>query len=195
MKKIFIIPGFKQSTQDDQYSWMHTYFKKKGLVVQESNIHWDHKVMTDYVEEFSAYYTQHKGEKNYVLGFSFGAMIAIISAQVLQPDGLYLCSLSAYFKEDHPYVKPSYLKTTGKKRIDDFKHYKANEISKRLSIPTTVFYGTKEGAQYPRHKYRNEKTAELLENGKLIVVQDGPHRVDYPTYVEAIKKAFDTIFI
>lgn len=71
MKKIFIIPGFKQSTQDDQYSWMHTYFKKKGLVVQESNIHWDHKVMTDYVEEFSAYYTQHKGEKNYVLGFSF----------------------------------------------------------------------------------------------------------------------------
>src|SRR5579872_1101996 len=96
-KLIFIVPGFKHQANEPQYKWMKIYFKSLGFGVKVVPILWDRRVMSQYIEQFKDYYSRNKGDTNYVLGFSFGAMIAMISAPNLHPTRLYLCSLSPYF--------------------------------------------------------------------------------------------------
>ena len=189
-KTIFIITGFKDKASDSQYKWMRTFFKKKGFIVKIPSIKWNHRVMSDYVDEFRQYYEENKSEKNYVLGFSYGAMIAFISAHELKPAKLYLCSLSPYFNEDLRTLKPWWKRFIGIHRLKDFKQYIAKSIAKNLAIPTVVFYGTREAKRYPELKVRCEETAKLAPKAKLVSIKDAPHRVDHPEYVEAIKKEF-----
>ena len=189
-KTIFIITGFKDKASDSQYKWMRTFFKKKGFIVKIPSIKWNHRVMSDYVDEFRQYYEENKSEKNYVLGFSYGAMIAFISAHELKPAKLYLCSLSPYFNEDLRTLKPWWKRFIGIHRLKDFKQYIAKSIAKNLAIPTVVFYGTREAKRYPELKVRCEETSKLAPKAKLVSIKDAPHRVDHPEYVEAIKKEF-----
>ena len=189
-KTIFIITGFKDKASDSQYKWMRTFFKKKGFIVKIPSIKWNHRVMSDYVDEFRQYYEENKSEKNYVLGFSYGAMIAFISAHELKPAKLYLCSLSPYFNEDLRTLKPWWKRFIGIHRLNDFKQYIAKSIAKNLAIPTVVFYGTREAKRYPELKVRCEETSKLAPKAKLVSIKDAPHRVDHPEYVEAIKKEF-----
>ena len=88
----FIIPGFHGQTSLDRYNPLKALLKKKkGLVVKTPKVDWKYRVMSDYVGDFKEYFENHKSERNIVLGFSFGAMIAFISAQTLPVDRLYLC--------------------------------------------------------------------------------------------------------
>ena len=169
---------------------MKSFFKAKGFNAHFVPIHWDRKVMSDYVVEFEEYYVKHKTEKNYVLGFSFGAMIAFISAQQLQPDRLYLCSLSPYFKEDLHTLKSYWRKFIGKNRVQDFKKVSAKQIATQVKIPITIFYGGAEAKKYPQLKVRCEKTSKDIKNAKLVFVKDAPHQLNHPNYIEAIKKQF-----
>ena len=153
-KSVFIIPGFKEQVSDPQYQWMVTYYGEQGYIVHMSVITWKNRVMSDYVREFSNYYISRKTEENHIIGFSYGAVIAFISANDLKPDSLALCSPSPYFKEDIQYLKPSWKKEVGVNRIGDFKKYEAIKIAKKINLPTIVFYGTVEGEKYPQLKVR-----------------------------------------
>ena len=169
-RTFFILAGFKHSPREPQFDWLEEFLKSEGFKVVKVDIHWRHRVMTDYVQEFEDFFEQHKTGENYVLGFSYGAMIAMISASKLSPDGVYLCSLSPYFQEDLEKLKPWWRAVLGLRRLADFKNYSAREISKGLKIPTIVFYGTAEAEKYPELKTRCEETAKLAQNSKLIVV-------------------------
>jgi esterase/lipase len=190
-KTIFIIPGYGGRANDKYQGWMKPFFKKKGFIVKEVPVHWKYRTMSDYVEEFELFYEKNKSEKNYVLGFSFGAVIALISAEVLSPDKLFLCSLSPYFKEDFHAFAPRTKRFLGVKKYKDFKKYSAKTLTKNLSIPTVIFYGETEGKKFPQLKVRAEETVKTISKGRLIVVKDAPHQIDFPAYVEAIKREFD----
>ena len=43
-------------------------------------ITWERATMTDYAVEFESFCEKHKANDNYVLGFSYGAVIAFITA-------------------------------------------------------------------------------------------------------------------
>ena len=190
MKTIFIVAGFKHSAHEEQYEWMKRYFESLGFTVKTPNIRWNNRTMTDYTHQFINYYNKYKSEVNYILGFSFGAMISLITADKLKPDSLYLCSLSPYFKEDLPTIKKSWRRYIGKKRIEDFESYSGITLAKRISMPTVVFYGTQEAGKYPQLKVRCTETKNLNSNCRLIIAQNAPHEIDYPTYIEAIKSSF-----
>jgi pimeloyl-ACP methyl ester carboxylesterase len=140
------------------------------------------------VAQFSAFYIKNKGSKNYVLGFSYGAMIAAITAKDLRPDKLYLCSLSPYFEEDLPYLKKSWRKLDGKRRLKDFTLYNGKKVARSLKMRTVIFYGSTEARKYPRLEYRCEQTARLAPNAKLIVAEKAPHDLNHPIYLQALKK-------
>ena len=142
-RTIFIIPCFRHKPSDSQYKRMRNFFATKGLSIKLIYIHWNQRIMSDYVYEFEQHYKKHKTQYNYVLGFSFGAMIAFISAQRLQPDRLYLCSLSPYFREDLKTLKPSWKKSIGKHRLQDFRRISAKQIAVKLKVRTVIFYGSK----------------------------------------------------
>ena len=190
MKKIFIIPGFKQKPTDKYFIWL-----KKFLVDQKFNavmvpITWNRRTMSDYVSEFEGFYNKHKGDKNYILGFSYGAVITFITAEKLKPKKIFLCSLSSDFKEDVGHMSNFIKKYIGKRRILDCLTRSGKSIAKELTIPTVIFYGEKEGKQYPQLKKRCEGTAKLARNSKLVIVKNSPHDISHPNYMNAIKAEF-----
>ena len=191
MKKIFIIPGFKQKATDKQFVWLKKFLTTKGFEVSLVPIKWDHRTMSDYALEFENFYNNNKARENYVLGFSFGAMISLISANNLKPDKIYLCSLSPYFKEDISKIAPGALKYIGKKRVVDSLTRSGRKIAKELTVPGVVFYGEKEASLYPQLKIRCEETAKLSRSIKLVIVKDAPHDISNPEYIKQIKAQFE----
>jgi predicted alpha/beta hydrolase family esterase len=91
MKKIFIIPGFKQKPTDKYFIWLKKFLHSKNFDVAIVPINWNYKTMSDYTEEFEKFYNKHKSEENYILGFSYGAVITFFAAEKLKPKKIYLC--------------------------------------------------------------------------------------------------------
>ncbi len=190
MKTFFIIPGFKQKSTDSNFVWLEKFLSEKGFRVILVSITWDRKVMSDYVAEFEEFFNRNKGKDNYVLGFSYGAVIAFVTAQKLQPKKIFLCSLSPDFKEDLKHQKQWILNYIGKRRVVDTLTRSGVSIAKKLTVPSVVFYGEKEGKQYPDLKKRCEETVLLATHSKLVIVKDSPHNISHQEYMDAIKVEF-----
>ena len=136
MHTIFVINGFclNNTAASQRCHKIRELLQSKKYVVQPVPIEWNNKTITQFVAAFSKYYLQNKTEENTILGNSFGAMVAFISAPTLVPDTIILCSLSGYFKEDlHQYDTSSLVKRFGVKRAEDFKHHSADVISKKIN--------------------------------------------------------------
>lgn len=194
-KTIFIIPGFRHDPTHTQYDWLTPFFQSKGFTVKKFGFKWNHKTMTDFINDFSQFFRQNKSDDNTVLGFSFGAMAGLITATNLKPQRLVLCSLSPYFDEDLKTLRNSWKKNIGVNRFEDFKKYKAEEIAIKIKIPTIIIYGSKEGNMYPQLKIRCVETSKQIPNAKLEVADNAPHEIDFPSYVATIKKLFQSPWI
>lgn len=189
MKKIFIIPGFKQKINDTSFLWLKNFLKKNDFEALMFSVDWNYKTMADYVYEFKQFYDKNKSKKNnYILGFSYGAVIGLMTANDLKPTKVYLCSLSPDFKEDLINMKPWILKYIGKRRINEIKNRSGREIAKGLGTSVVIFYGEKEAEKFPDIKKRCEETAHYAKNTKLIVVKNAPHDISHPEYILALKK-------
>lgn len=191
-KRISIIPGLTHKPTDTCYRWLIAFLKRAGFDVQLIHIDWQRRVMSDYVEQFLQQYRKNMAEENYVLGFSFGAMIAFISAKRASPKRLFLCSLSPYFKEDLNGISNSVQRYMGKQRMADFKKYSAAKIAQEIHVPTIIFCGESEGSRYPTLLKRCQAAARTIPGASLVIPSGAPHEIDYPTYIDAIKKAFTT---
>ena len=190
MKKIFIIPGFKQGTTDKEFAWLKKFLIEKGFNASLVPITWERRTMADYATEFENFYEKNKAGNNYVFGFSHGAVIALITANKLKPKKIYLCSLSPDFKEDICNTKQWIVNYIGKNRVADSLRRSGKKIAKELTVPVVVFYGEKEGRQYPQLKIRCEETVTLARQTKLVVVKKSPHNITHPEYMAAIKAEF-----
>ena len=189
-KKLFLIPGFRQKATDANLRWLIKFLKTKGFKVVGVPIRWNYRTMSDYANDFRSFYNQYKAKENYILGFSYGAVIAFMTANELRVKKIYLCSLSPDFKEDAGKMKPAERKLIGERRFTDVKTRSAREIGKNLKVPSVIFYGEAEGKKYPEMRIRAEETAKFVKQSKLVVVKGAPHRINHPEYVEAIKKEF-----
>lgn len=182
---LFIIPGFREKISHKQYVGLRNAFPKKDFDVVLVPIVWDRRVMTDWIDQFSECYESHRGKKNIVLGFSYGAMIALLTAKTLRPDRLILCSLSPYFAEDLPKIPMWWKRFIGKRRTEDFSRYSMKKAVKGISITTTVFIGGGEQKKFPQLKRRCVEGAKEL-SASLIVVPNVLHDIGDPRYRVAI---------
>jgi esterase/lipase len=187
-KTIFLIPGFKTQITDPLYKELVSYLEKKNYTVKPVPITWKNRTLTKNAEEFNNYFEKNKGKVNYVLGFSYGAVISLMTAKIIKPDKLILCSLSPDFKEDSKMMPGWLIKYIGVNRYLDTKTRSANNLAKSLDIETVILYGEKEGADYPQLKKRSEEIAKHSKKTKLIVVKNAPHDISFPTYIETLKK-------
>lgn len=106
-KTIFIIPGFNQMVTDKAYREIAKILKKENYFPILVKIPWKNTTIQENVKYFLNEYRKIKSKKKYILGFSFGAMIAFIASTKVRSCGLILCSLSPFFKEDLPMSKIS----------------------------------------------------------------------------------------
>ena len=194
MKKIaFIIPGFGESKKNNPaYMKIAGYFKTKGINPIIVDIDWKYKVMTDYVEQFKEFYAKHveKGAEVYILGFSYGAMVACISSPELKPKIQILCSLSPFFKEDMNRIKEWWKKYTGKKRINDLAKISFNDLAKKISSKTYILAGDKEGIEV---EIRARETNNKIKNSRLIFIPGAKHMIGQKEYLTEVKKMIDSL--
>lgn len=99
-KTIFIIPGFKHRPTHKAYKEIAKILKTEGYLPILVAIPWKQTTISENTDYFLKKYKRIKTKKKYILGFSFGAMIAFIASTKVSASGLILCSLSPYFKED-----------------------------------------------------------------------------------------------
>jgi esterase/lipase len=190
-KIVYIIPGFAEKAEDKKrYGKIVKFFEEKKFKVMPVKITWERKVMTDYVEQFLCSFKKNPGEKIYLFGFSFGAVISLLSSLKIKPEMLILCSLSPFFKEDIPLTKKSWKKIIGKKRIADFKKYSFNEIAKKIKCKTFLIAGDKEGLEIDRRIKIAEK---LIKNGKLIISKGSKHNISQKEYINTIKEVVEKL--
>jgi len=189
-KTFFIVPGFRMQPKSTAFSWLVKCLKTMDFLVYEVPIHWKNRTLTQNTQELINFYTKNKGDKNYILGFSFGAVLTFLTANKLNPEHIYLCSISPAFKEDK-YTNQKeinrVLKVIGKRRFLDAKNRSAVNLAKNLKCKNTIFYGEEESKRYPKLKKRCEQVHRLARKSKLVVVENAPHKIDFSSYIQAIK--------
>ncbi len=189
----FLVPGFKMQIGDASFSWLVDFLKKKGFNVISAPVHWNNRTLSKNTAEFIEFFNAHKGKRNYVLGFSYGSVIALLSANALKPQKIFLCSLSSDFSEDRESMDSSIRKYIGKRRFADTLTRSGRALARELRVPSVIFYGETEGGLYPALKRRCEDTARLAKDSTLVVVKGAPHKIDFPSYVEAIKRELSVL--
>lgn len=187
MKKVaFIIPGFESSPEKAEYQSIGKFFKQKGIKPVYVKVKWKYSTISENVTEFISLLNSTKANRKYILGFSFGAIIAYLSATQIKVDTLILCSLSPYFSEDLPNIKNSWKKHVGKKRLKDFEQISDSKLASKIDAETYLLFGTKEG---PEIKKRVNSTYNYLKNKKHLIRLDGvKHNLADKRYLEEVKK-------
>ncbi len=184
MKKIiYIIPGFGEKVSDVPYPYISKILKEKGYIVKKYQPKWKYRTIKNWVRDFHNFLLKENDYKPTVLGFSFGAMIALLEARNFIFNKLILCSLSPFFKQDLKKISLITLKILGKKRMRDFKQ---NEFPNDLKTPSIFIFGSLEEEKFGFNinniikKYSGPK--------KVFIVSEVGHDISSPKYLEKIKE-------
>ena len=138
-KTIFIIPGFNHLPASSAYGQIAKILKKDGYFPVLVNIPWKKTTILENTKYFLKEYRKINSRKKYILGFSFGAMIAFIASTKVRSSGLILCSLSPFFKEDLP------MSRIQKRKNKDFYKLRSASLAKKIkSEQILMMYGAAE---------------------------------------------------
>ena len=193
MQKIaYIIPGAGESYRRQKgYNKIGEFFKEKGIKPIQVEVDWHSKKSHQFeywTSQFLKKYKKPKNTKVYVLGFSFGAVIAFLSEPKLRPDGLILCSLSPYFIEDHQKLPKAWL-AWWRKNIKG-SDYSFNELAPNVRSKTYLVFGDLEPSVV---KPRMKAAKRMIKNSSLFMVRGGKHRISQKEYLDKVKKVIEKL--
>ncbi len=194
--KVFLIAGFdiNQTAAHKDYQDLRQAIKDKNYEVIPVDIYWRKQTMSGFVKKFIKFYQHKKGAINIIIGNSFGAEVALITAPKLKPDKIILCSLSPFFKEDIPRFndRKKLEKWFGPRRLKDLEQISANEAAKRINqtnIKTIMFYGEKEKIMYKKLVERVKATAKDINETELMEITEAAHSFKDPAYIKVISES------
>ena len=188
MKRVaYILPGYREShLKQGGYTKMAKFFEAQGITPVHVEIDWRRQKperLSDYTEQFLRVYKREKDTAVYILGFSYGAMIAFLTAAQTKPDVLVLCSLSPYFEEDLKNLKPAWLRSWKKDFIES--DYSFAKLASRIKSKTYLIVGEKEHASC---LIRARDAKKKLSDSHLRVVRGAKHKIGQKQYLAAIEK-------
>jgi len=189
MAVVYIIPGFHEHTDLRPYRKLMQSFREKNYTIIPVTITWKYRTMRDYVEEFLSQFQDYRSEVVSVFGFSFGAMITLLSAPFLKLDTLYLCSLSPYFREDLDKLTLTDHRTLGTKRVSDFKTISFREVASQVRCCVNLIVGEKESDAV---QYRFREAGKLIRKSKTFVIEGARHELTSPEYINTLCYWIDT---
>ncbi len=188
MKKIaYIIPGYCEShARQRGYDKVAKFFEDNGIEPIHMEIDWAKKKpekFSYYTEEFLKAYKKPRNTKVYILGFSYGATIAFLTASKTKPDALILCSLSPYFEEDLKTLKKSWVKWFRQHFIES--DYSFKKTAPKIKSPTHLIVGDKEDKACI---IRAKDAKRNIANSKLSIAKNAKHKIGQKEYLAAIEK-------
>lgn len=189
-KIVYIIPGFTEDINAKSYQEVIRSFEAQSFRVVPVEISWKYRVMSDYVEEFLDQVSHNKNDEVYLFGFSFGAMIAFISATEIDPRTLFLCSLSPFFKEDLENLPKYVKKDIGKKRLEDLGNYSFKKLAGKINCRTILVAGEKETRDLLE---RVENTHKKIKDSELFIINKARHNISQKEYWNKLREIISTL--
>ncbi len=188
-KTIFIIPGFRHTPSQKAYKTLASLLKKEGYFPIPVIIPWQHRTISENTEYFLKEYKKIRRSEKHILGFSYGAMIALIASTKVDVSGLILCSLSPFFKED-VYQKKS--KQTY--QYADFSRLHFGRLAGRIKAKQILMlYGAKE--EKSLIKRVNEAYYQIPSSHKyLMPIQKTEHDIGDKRYLQKIQYATKQLY-
>ncbi|MDB5259852.1 MAG: hypothetical protein JWN37_83 [Candidatus Nomurabacteria bacterium] len=194
MKKVvYIIPGGGESHKRQKgYNKIAKMFEEKGITPIHVEIEWEDRKksqnFSNYFDQFLKVFKKEKGTQIYILGFSFGAMIAYLTASKTKPKAFILCSLSPYFEEDmEKTIKVSWVKRWRKAFVDSYSF--AKFVSK-VKSETYLLVGDKEDKSV---LIRSKEAKKKIKYSRLTIIKGVKHNIGQKEYQEAIKKLINKL--
>lgn len=185
-KTIFIVPGYKHTPAQKAYRELAKRLKQEGYAPILVRIPWRRTTISENTEIFLKEFKKLKGKQKYILGFSYGAMIAFLASTKVRVSGLVLCSLSPYFQEDMKGMHSNSVSTIMKQRLDDFKQLRCGRLAKHVKTKQVLlFYGADESKSLIRRvesAYKQIKTKEKY----LIQIQKVDHDISDKKYLSTV---------
>ena len=182
-KKLYIIPGFGESTRTKNYRAIIKSARANHYDVIHLNIIWDmDKTIPDYVKEVE----QQIPKNNYngiLLGFSFGAYIAYVVSKNKIFTNYIFCTISPYFKENLKDIPQESKEFFGKKFIEKLKRYSISEGNKNNAYFLT-------GEKDWNIAINTNKKAEKNWTGesKFILIKKAGHELGHKNYTEKVNQ-------
>ena len=162
-EKLYIIPGYHESPKNLGYKQLIKSGKEKGYDVVFWEPEWKYKKMSDWVSDFSKKVGS-SHQNTTVIGFSFGAFIALLASEKTKIDKIISCSLSPYFEDDINKLPDLAFKILGKRRMLEFK---STRLPKQISAK-------------PDRLPQNRLLQRQRGPGQAQLPKTGGARVDHP---------------
>jgi len=193
-KVIFIIPGFRHNPQNRAYRMLAQTLRKEGYRPVLVTIPWKESTISENTQYFLKKYKKIKSRQKYILGFSFGAMIAFIASTKVSPSGLILCSLSPYFQEDLPKVGERWTTSLMKQRYQDFSQLNCRELAQNIKAKKILMlYGTNEAKLLRRRV--NKAFSQIAKRHKyLIPILETEHNISDKKYLNTIHQVARALY-
>lgn len=187
MKRIaYIIPGYQEShTKQKGYDKVARFFEEKGITPIHVEIDWNKKPgqFKDFSQQFLKQYKKPKEAEVYVLGFSYGAVAAFLSAAKANPTAFIFCSLSPYFLEDQRNLKPAWLKWFKKNMTKS--DYSFKDLVSTITAKSYFIVGSEED---PSCLYRARIANKLIPNSSLTIAKGAKHNISQKEYLVAVER-------
>lgn len=187
-KAILIIPGFRQRPTDKAYKEIGKILKNEGYSPILVAIPWKKSTISQNTEYFLKVYKKVEANKKYVLGFSYGAMIALIASTKVAVEGLILCSLSPYFNEDISNTNKN-LSSLMAERYEDFSKLHCGTLTKKIKAEQILMlYGAEEAKALIKRV--TEAFDQISSEEKhLIRISKTEHKIGDVRYLRTIHQA------
>ena len=188
-KTIFIIPGFRQKATSKAYKQISKILKNEGYSPILISIPWKNSTISQNTDYFLKAYKKINARKKYILGFSYGAMIAFIASTRVSSSGLILCSMSPYFNEDVSRNDNKAISFLSEARYQDFSklHYAA--LAKKIKAKQILMlYGRQEARSLIKRV--TEAFLEIESADKhLLPIKKVEHNIADKRYLFTISQA------
>lgn len=192
-RTVFIIPGFRHRPTNKAYKAIATLLENEGYSPILITIPWKKTTISENTAYFLEEYKKIRAKKKYILGFSFGAMIAFLAATHVSASGVILCSLSPYFKEDVTKGKKGLLSHTMKRRHEDFLQLECATLAKQIKAKQILMlYGKKE-AKSLIHRVTQAFALTASRNKHLVPIQKAEHNIGDKRYLTTIHQVAKTL--
>ncbi|MDO8551226.1 MAG: hypothetical protein Q7S03_00895 [bacterium] len=185
-RTVFIIPGYRHQATDKAYKEIARRLKKEGYSPILVNIPWKQTTISENTRYFLKKYRNKKTRNSYLLGFSFGAIIAFLASTKVSVSGLILCSLSPFFKEDLPKFSDNVFSPLKAERYQDFSRLHCATLAKKIKAKQIhLLYGTKEASSL---KKRVADTYDKIPTAHkyLISIKEVEHNIGDIRYINKI---------
>lgn len=188
-KAVFIIPGFRQRPKNKAYKEIERILKSEGYFPILVDVPWKGSTISENTQYFLKVYKKIKARKKYMLGFSYGAMIALIASTKVSASGLILCSLSPYFKEDLSKFRKKVVSALFAQRHRNFSKLHCGTLARKIKAKKILMlYGTKEAR--PLIRRVTDAFDQISSCQKyLIPVLKTAHEIGDKRYLNSIHEA------